>query len=122
MHTLGTPQMIITDQAASTRSQWLKSLRSLNLSLTVTVHLNISITSLNKITVIFLFLFLYFLLLYGITLALKLTIIPYVLGILAVLFLPMSFVYIRLIPNLGEFLIIFHSPFYQIKYMVLLQS
>ncbi|MEJ7218948.1 hypothetical protein [Staphylococcus gallinarum] len=61
-------------------------------------------TLIESFTVIFLFLFLYFLLIYGITLTLKITIIPYVLGILAILFLPMSFVYIRLIPNLGEFL------------------
>lgn len=61
-------------------------------------------TLITTFTIIFLFLFLYFLLLYGITLTLKIAIIPYVLGILSVLFLPMSFVYIRLIPNIGKIL------------------
>ncbi|MGX0147510.1 hypothetical protein ACUXDN_002380 [Staphylococcus hominis] len=61
-------------------------------------------TLITTFIIIFLFLYIYFLLLYGITLTLKITIIPYVLGILSVLFLPMSFVYIRLIPNIGKIL------------------
>ncbi|MCI2877152.1 hypothetical protein [Staphylococcus hominis] len=63
-------------------------------------------TIISSFIIIFLFLFIYSLLLYGITLLIQVTLITYILGILSVLFLPMSFVFIQMIPNLGNKLII----------------
>ena len=48
----GTPQMIITDQAPSTKVAMAKIMKVFKLVLIVIAHLNISITSLNKIIVI----------------------------------------------------------------------